>query len=289
MIEHLRRHVDTLAGLIGPRHDGRPSTIEAAIAYIEREWAGMGQTIRRESFPTQAGEAVNLVVEWRGTVEPDDVVIVGAHYDTVPETPGADDNASAVAVMLEVTRLLAGRQPKRTLRLIAFANEEPPHFYCETMGSQVHAWGCRERGERVVGMVSLEMLGYFSDNKDSQQYPSKLPRVLTSMLPKRANFVGMVSDPRSAPFLFRFQRGFKRATKMRAIAVPLPKVVHEIRLSDHGPFWDAGFRAMMVTDTSFFRNPHYHQPTDTPDTLDYERMVQVTEGIAGGIAAVVGM
>lgn len=291
MIERLRRHVDTLAGLIGPRCDRRPSTIEAAIAYIEREWSLMGQTIARETYPTPAGHAENLIVEWKGTRRPNEVVIVGAHYDTVPQTPGADDNASAVAVMLEATRLLvdSGRTPKRTLRLIAFANEEPPHFDQETMGSQVHARGCRERGEHVRGMVSLEMLGYFSENPGSQTYPSALPRALTMALPSRANFVGMVSDPRSARFLFRFHRGFKRATKLRAIAVPLPKLVREIRLSDHGPFWDEGFCAMMVTDTSFFRNSHYHMPTDTPDTLDYERMAQVTQGVAGGIAAVAGI
>ena len=279
----LRRHVDTLAGLIGPRHDGRPSSLEATTAYLGREWAAMGAAVRRETYPTAAGEAVNLIVEKPGSTRPDEIVILGAHYDTVATTPGADDNASAVAVLLEASRLLLPRRHKRTLRLVAFANEEPPHFYTDTMGSQIHARGCRKRGERVVGMVCLEMLGYFDPRRGAQAYPEGLPRALTWCLPKRGHFLGLVSNPRSAGLLYRFWLGFKLATRLPAWAVPLPQRIHEIRLSDHAPFWDEGFRALMVTDTSFLRNPHYHLPSDTPPTLDYPRMAKATRGVVGGM------
>ncbi len=281
-------HVDTLAGLIGSRHAGRPSSIEAAAAYVERQWREMRVEVIRETYPTEQGPAVNLIVEHPGTSRADEIVILGAHYDTVPETPGADDNASAVAGLLEASRLLTPRRFKRTIRFITFANEEPPHFYTDTMGSQVHARRCREQGEHVAAMVCLEMIGYFDPTPGSQRYPVQLPRLAMKMLRSAGDFLSVVGNPRSTGVLYTFRRGFKRATRLPLIAVPLPEAIHDIRLSDHGPFWDEGFKALMVTDTSFYRNPHYHQGSDTPDTLDYDRLTQSIVGIAGGVGALAG-
>lgn len=287
--DRLRHHVEVLAGLIGMRHDSRPSTLDAAVSHITRSFEEMKQAVQIESYPTPRVEAKNLVVEWPGTRWPEQIIILGAHYDTVESTPGADDNASAVAVMLETARLLRDQRFKRTIRFVAFANEEPPHFTTSTMGSRVYAEACRERGDRIAGMVCLEMVGYFSDAPGSQEYPEEVPSMLRRMLPDVGNFIAGVGDLRSAGMVHRFNRAFKRQASTRLISLPLPpKLAAGMWLSDHGPFWDNGYKALMLTDTSWFRNPNYHMPTDTPDTLDYAAMVDLTCGVSAGVAALAG-
>lgn len=279
----LRRHVDMLAGLIGPRHLKRPSANDATLAYIERELSSLGDEVRREVYDSGPGEATNLIIERKGVKRPDQIVILGAHHDTVPETPGADDNASAVAVLIEAAKLTNGQRTNRTIRFVAFANEEPPHFMTGTMGSEIHARGCHARGENIVGMLCLEMVGYYSDEPGSQRSPEELPRWMRKLFPKRGNFLVAVGNIRSAMFGWTFRRGFKKASRFPLWSLALPERVHSIRLSDNSSFWDFGYRALMLTDTSFFRNPNYHRASDRPETLDYPRMVQVTRGVAGGL------
>lgn len=285
LARRLHQHVDRLAGLIGPRHFGKPDSINAAIALIEREFADMGDSVRREEYPLDSGPtAANLIVERRGTSRPDEIVLLGAHYDTVPETPGADDNASAVAVLLEAARFLAGRRFRRTVRFVAFACEEPPHFFTQEMGSQVHAKGCHDRGEKLVGMLCLEMMGYYSDAPGSQIAPMELPRWLAWWLPRRGNFLAAVGNLRSWRLCWAFRRGFKGKSRLPLFSIVLPEWVTSIRLSDNSSFWDYGFPALMITDTSFLRNRNYHRPTDLPGTLDYDRMAAATEGVAGAVS-----
>lgn len=288
LASRLRRHVDVLAGIIGPRHAGRPTSIEAAIAHVERELASGGESVQRETYECSTGLAVNLIVERRGAKRPDEIVILGAHYDTVPTTPGADDNASAVAVLLEVAAMTRGVAADRTIRFIAFANEEPPYFNIGEMGSQHHARVCRKRGDKITGMLCLEMVGYFDDQPGSQTYPPQVSRFAAWALPDRGNFLGMVSNMRSISLLRAAKRGFVASSDLPIIALPLPEIIHDIRRSDHGPFWDEGFPALMMTDTSNFRNPHYHRATDTPDTLDYTRMAGVASGVVGAVLEVAG-
>lgn len=273
----LRRHVDMLAGVIGPRHHGRPKALEAAAAYVERE---LGEGVRRETFRAGGMDVANLILEIPGGEE---VLVVGAHYDSVATTPGADDNASGVAVLLELARRMRGARPRRTVRFVAFACEEMPFFRTGEMGSQVHARGCRERGEKVVGMLSLEMLGFYIDGP--QRLPPAIPSWLRWMFPKRGDFLAAVGNLRSGRLKRAFKRGFTRATDLPLFAMCLPELVGEIRLSDNSSFWDQGYPALMVTDTSFLRNPHYHEPTDTPDTLDYARMARATDGLQGALMA----
>ena len=286
--QSLRRHVDTLAGLVGPRHMGQPSSIEATKAYIHRELSALGDRVDRETYPVNHLEAQNLFIQRPGRNRPEEIVILGAHYDTVHCTPGADDNASAVAVLIEVARLMRGEPTRRSTRYVAFANEEPPHFYLETMGSQIHARGCRSRNERITGMICLEMVGYFTDKPGTQKYPSQIPSPIRKCLPSTGNFLGIVSNFRSLPLLRSVRKGFKKADRMPLLALPLPEAIHQIRLSDHAQFWDQRYPALMVTDTSFFRNPHYHMPGDTPDTLNYSAMAHVALGIAGALREVAG-
>ena len=180
----------------------------------------------------------------------------GAHYDTVHCTPGADDNASAVAVLLEVARLLRDHQGKRTARYVAFACEEPPYFHCDAMGSQYHARECRKRGEKIVGMLCLEMVGYFQDTEGSQQIPAGIPRLLRRFFPSRGDFLTAVGNMHSWRLCWSFRRGFKRGTKRLPLySICLPERIQEIRLSDNSSFWDQGYPALMLTDTSFLRNP----------------------------------
>lgn len=284
LVARLRAHVECLAGLIGPRHLGRPSSLDAAAAYVERELAAVGDAVERQMYNVDGHEVANLVVELPGTERPDEIVILGAHYDTVPETPGADDNASAVATLIEAARLLYGWSARRTLRFVAFTCEEPPHFYTDTMGSEVYARRCRTRGERIVGMLCLEMVGYYTSGRQRQDMPWGVPRWLRWGFPRRGDFLAAVGNLRSWRLCWGFRRGFKRAVRFPLYSIVLPERVHAIRLSDNSSFWDQGYPALMLTDTSFLRNPHYHRPTDTPETLDYPRLARVTIGVAGGLA-----
>ncbi len=288
LIDRLYTHVDRLAGLIGPRHLGRPKSFHAAVSYADRELGQFGDKVIRELYIAHDHEVSNLYIERPGTKAPAEVVIVGAHYDTVAGTPGADDNASAVAMLIEIARLLRSIKCKRTIRYVAFACEEPPYFHMDSMGSQVHARACRKRGELVKAMVCLEMVGYYSDEPGSQRVPDGIPWWLRWAFPKRGNFLAAVGNLRSARMVWKFRRGFKAASSFPLFSIALPESVNEIRLSDNSSFWDQGYPAIMLTDTSFLRNPHYHCSTDTPDTLDYQRLARATLGVAGGVARLAG-
>jgi Zn-dependent M28 family amino/carboxypeptidase len=288
LVDNLVRHVDCLAGLIGPRHLGKPASLAAAAAYVERELAGAGYAPTRQTYSLGGQEVANIVAELAGGRRKEELVVLGAHYDTVWTTPGADDNASAVAVMLEAARLLRKLQPARTVRFVGFACEEKPYFHTGEMGSQVYARQCHVRGDKIVGMLCLEMVGYYSTEARGQRVPETIPRLLHWAFPKRGDFLAAVGNLRSLGLLWQFRRGFKRAVRFPLFSIALPEAVSEIRLSDNSSFWDQGYPALMLTDTSFLRNPHYHLPTDTPATLDYERMAKVTLGVVGGVGTVAG-
>jgi Zn-dependent M28 family amino/carboxypeptidase len=283
LIANLTRHVDCLAGLIGPRHLGKIAAFTAAATYVERELASAGYEVDRQTYMIGRQEVANIVAEQPGRRKKEEIVVVGAHYDTVEMTSGADDNASAVAVLIETARLVRTLNPARTIRFVGFACEEPPYFFTGDMGSQVYARQCRARGERICGMLCLEMVGYYTTEPGSQRIPPGIPRQLHWAMPKRGDFLAAVGNLRSKRLSWQFRRGFKRAVRFPLFSICLPELISEIRLSDNSSFWDQGYPALMLTDTSFLRNPNYHLSSDTPDTLDYERMAQVTVGVAGGV------
>lgn len=286
--QRLRLHVDRLAGLIGPRHLGRRTAFDAAATYVERELGQCGDRVDLEKYDADGEEVANIVIERPGTKSREQIVVVGAHYDTFGITPGADDNASAVAMLIEVSRLLHHVPSPRTIRFVSFACEEPPHFYTDTMGSQVHARACRKRAERITAMVCLEMVGYYVDEPNSQNLPDGIPRWLSWLFPRRGNFLTAVGNLRSLRTVWSFRKGFRGSSSLPLFSIALPELIHSIRLSDNSSFWDQDYRAIMVTDTSFLRNPHYHQISDTPETLDYHRMTLATIGVAGGVARLAG-
>jgi Zn-dependent M28 family amino/carboxypeptidase len=252
----LRSHVEALAKAERNADLDTPARyIEAALAapVSIQEFASGGRTVRN----LEAGAGP---------------IVVGAHYDTVPGSPGADDNASGVAVLIELSRLVGAR-----VRCVAFANEEMPYFLGPEMGSWNWAKRARAQGERVKAMFSLEMLGYYSDAPRSQRYPFPLGFIY----PDRANFIAFVGDLGAARLVRRSVKLFREKTAFPSESLAAPSFIPGVTWSDHWSFRRHGYPAVMVTDTAFYRYPHYHLPSDTPEKLDYERMAQVTVGLAG--------
>ncbi len=241
LAESLSKHVDCLAGLIGPRHLSLPRAFAAAADYVEREFADAGYPVTRQTYTVHGQEVTNVLAELPGGRRSDEIVVVGAHYDTVPTTPGADDNASAVAVLIEVARLMRRLQPMRTVRFVSFACEEPPYCYTTDMGSQVYARECRSKGERIYGMLCLEMVGFYSTKPRSQKVPPSIPRVFHPLFPQRGDFLAAVGNLRSCRLLWQFRRGFKRAVRFPLFSIALPESISEIRRSDNSSFWDQGY------------------------------------------------
>ena len=265
MIAELREDVYTLAGTIGERNLLTPDAYADAARFI-------ADALRNAGYAPRIDDAANVEAEIGAGNE---IVVVGAHYDTVPGSPGADDNASGVAALLAIARRFAHQKPQRTLRFVAFANEEPPYFTTEQMGSWTYAKRCHDRRERVVAMVSIEAIGYYSDAAGSQQYPE----LLEAVYPTTGNFIAFVSNPASRALLGRCVDVFRRHAAIPCEAGALPEDVPGIAWSDQWSFWRFGYEAIMVTDTALFRNPHYHERSDLPDTLDYARLAQTTEGL----------
>jgi len=283
----LRATVETLAVKIGERNHNLPKKLAEAEGYVRRELTAAGYEVRVQEYPVTppgwpkalVGRNFEVVVPAGSPHAP--VLVVGAHYDSAPATPGADDNASGVAVLLELARRFKSFSGGRAeLRLVAFGNEEPPYFWTDQMGSVAHARALKKEGRRVLGMASLEMLGFYSDAPGSQRYP----RVISWFYPDTADFVAVVGTlGKSSAFLRRFAAGFTPPAGTRVIASRLPRIVPEINLSDHANYWKEGFPAVLVTDTSFLRYADYHALTDTPEKLDYTRMADVTAGLEAAI------
>ncbi len=282
--ELLRHHVRTLAQDIGPRNIRRPSSMSRTVDYQEEVFADLGYTVRQQEFSAYAVIAVNLEVEITGSLQPEEIVVIGAHYDTVSGCPGANDNGSGVAALLELARLLVDARPLRTVRLVAFANEEPPFFRSKNMGSRHYAARSHRRQEKVVAMLSLETMGYYRDEPGSQQYPFPF----SLFYPDTANFIGFVGNVRSRHLVRRAIGSFRRHARFPSQGIAVPSLIPGIGWSDHWSFWQEGYPAIMVTDTAFYRYSPYHTPADTPEKLDYERMARVVTGLARTILDLAG-
>jgi Zn-dependent M28 family amino/carboxypeptidase len=276
----LSAHVEALAGSIGERHVGRPRALEEAAAYVERVLGSYGFSVGSQDFACGAERVRNLDVEVAGTGGTGPIVVVGAHYDTVAGSPGADDNASGVAAVLEIARALAESRLLRTVRCALFVNEEPPWFQTEDMGSLHYARRIRERGEDVAAMLSLESIGYYVDGPASQRYPFPLGLAY----PDAGNFLAVVSNRRSGALLKRIVASFERHTAFPVQGVAVPPWLPGVSWSDQWAFWQHGFPGVMVTDTAPYRYPAYHTEDDTPDRLRYDAL----ETVAAALAAVVG-
>ncbi len=274
--EILRAHVEAIASR--EHNVANPAELQHAAEYIEQQWREQGYIVTRQTYRVGQVECANLEVAIPGKAS--EVIVVGAHYDSVEGTAGANDNASGVAAMLEISRTLRTIPLDRTVRFVAFVNEEPPYFETELMGSRVYAKACRQRGDNIRAMLSLETLGYYRDQPGTQQFPSALFRLF---YPKCGNFVAFVSDYRSRPLLQETVVAFRGNSKFPAECIAMHPRVAGIGWSDHASFWREGYRAVMVTDTAIFRYPHYHAATDTPDKIDYVSLAHVTGGLCGTV------
>lgn len=273
--------IKVLCEEIGVRSWRDHMNMDRTAEFIEEKLRNCGLDIKRQGFNYEGRTYYNIVAEIRGR-EPS-VIVVGAHYDTAEGCPGADDNATGVAALLELARLSSKAIPPCTLRFAAFALEEPPVFGTDSMGSVNYARSLAEERVVVDGMIALESIGYFCLQDGCQYYPLSF---LKLRYPKRGDFIAFVGNVSSKSFTMRLKDAFKAHTVLPVESINTLRAVPGVDFSDHRSFWKYGFDAFMVTDTAFYRNPHYHAPSDMPDTLNYDRMTEVVKGLLGGLTRV---
>jgi Zn-dependent M28 family amino/carboxypeptidase len=274
--QRLRRTLETIVGERSP-FSGQQH-LAAVESFIEKELSSYGLTVESDYFSYRGKNFRNLIgrlAAQRG----DSLIILGAHFDSVQGTPGADDNASGVAVLLEAARALARARLRAQVLFCAFNLEE-----LNMVGSTYFAKKLKAAGTKIGAMVSLEMIGYTDSRAGSQKYPTGL----SWLYPDRGDFIGVIGNWNSSSLLRTFARQMRQVRGLSVETLSVPgngALVPAVRLSDHSPFWDLGYPALMITDTSFFRNPHYHGPTDTLETLNVDFMAKVCEGVILSVLA----
>ena len=280
----LRGFVETLAVKIGPRHVGDYDKLRSAGVWLQSMLGegNFGYKVEKQNYDVDGKACFNVVAEIPGGSRADEIVVVGAHYDSIPGCPGANDNGSGVAALLALARTFFGSENQRTLRFVAFVNEEPPHFHTDAMGSLVYARRCAEREEKIAGMLALETMGCFTDAPDTQKVPPGVRRV---DYPTTGNFIAFITRTGDEELVREAESAFARTSGFPVVAAALPEQVPGVTFSDHWSFWQAGFPAIMVTDTAMLRYEHYHQPTDTPDKLNYPALTEVVRGLQGVVYA----
>lgn len=282
--DNLREHVFTLAGDIGERNLWRYEALEQAARYIQSAFEASGYPISDQAYTVDGRPVRNLEAVREGESAPEEVIIVGAHYDSVHGSPGANDNGTGVAAMLEIARVMAHTRLPRTVRFVAFVNEEPPFSHTENMGSLVYAERAAARGENIVGMLSLETIGYYSEEENSQKYP--FPFGL--FYPSKGNFIGFVGNVRSRNLVRRAIGSFRKHAQFPSEGVAAPGWLQGIGWSDHWSFWQQGYPALMVTDTALFRYREYHTHADNADIIHYDQFARVVAGLARVVADLAG-
>jgi hypothetical protein len=272
----LRNDVDRIAGPgLGERNLETPEKLDQTVRWITQSLIDMGYVVNHQQFLVERQTVINVEVERPGTTKADEIIVVGAHFDTAELCPGANDNGSGVAATLALAQRFSTLHPERTLRFVFFANEEPPYFQTDSMGSVVYANACRGMGDDIVAMFSLETIGCYVDEPGSQKYP---PGV-NWLYPSTGNFIAFVGNIGSRELVRDTVGSFRELAQFPSEGGALPGWMTGVGWSDHWAFWQAGYPALMVTDTAPFRYPHYHLASDTPDKLDYERMARVVDGV----------
>ena len=279
--EDLKKHVSFLTDIKPARNVDHQESLDLAAAYITKEWTSLGFQVEQQKYLVHGKEYKNLIIK----VGPDSthVAVIGAHYDVCGEQSGADDNASGVSGLIELAKLLSqslseGRF-KNQIQLVAYTLEEPPTYGSEKMGSFIHAKSLAEKNVEVDLMLSLEMIGYFSEKPNTQSFPIEL---LKLHYPTTGNFIALVSNIENRDLVKRVKTSLSRYSKVNVFSINGPNFIPGIDYSDHRSYWKFGYKnAMMLTDTSFYRNSNYHRPTDTVDTLDYPKMAEVISGVYG--------
>jgi Peptidase family M28 len=263
---------------IGPRNNQNPGSLQKTIDLLAPTFP------QSQPYTYQNQPYENRIAEIKGTEHPEQIIVIGAHYDTVPSSPGADDNGTGIAAITELTKRFTDRKPARTLRFVAFANEEQPFSQTDGMGSRVYAKQVKDRNENILAMFSLEMLGYYNDRPNSQQYPVPV----NGLYPDRGNFIGFISNLKSRELLKTSLLVFRQTAQVPSEGIALPEAIGAIGRSDHASFWKYNYPAIMITDTANFRSKLYHTPKDTIDSLDLDRFTRVVLGLEQVIAGLSG-
>ncbi|MEC4866251.1 MAG: M28 family peptidase [Jaaginema sp. PMC 1078.18] len=272
----LQRDLQIFSGKIGEHNYLCYDNLKAAERFIVSSLESSGYTVKFQGYEIDNQHFNNIEIEIPGTQKADEILIIGAHYDSVAGSPGANDNGSGVVALLALARAFQGRKFPRTLRFVAFVNEEPPFFCTEDIGSLVYARRCRSINEKVIGMMSLETMGYYDDRPGSQQYPIGL---LNNIYPMTGDFIAFVSNLSSQNFTKQVIKSFRSHTQFPSEGTALPDNISGIGWSDHWSFWQVGYPALMITDTAPFRYPNYHTAEDTPDKVNYDCLARVVAGL----------
>ena len=285
IIKQLHNHLTMLTRTIGERSVRMPENLEKSAAYIQAQFENDGLVVQRQAYRYKDMHVCNVVTRLRRSANPAVHYVLGAHYDSVAGTVGADDNASAVAVLLETARAMQALTTDEEINLeitfVAFALEEPPAYGTRFMGSRVFAAKAKKEGLPIDGMICLEMVGYTCREPGCQHYPFPLQFL---GYPKEGTFIGIVGNVSSLPFSRRLRNSFQRNPNLPVVGLTVPfngRIMPAVRLSDHTSFWSRGYRAVMLTDSAFFRNPHYHLPSDTMKTLDLGYMAELVISLVG--------
>jgi len=273
--DELAEGVRKLAGEIGERNIWQYKKLAAAADFIGTSLTGAGYKPVRQNYTVENQTCCNIEAELKGARNPEQIIVVGAHYDSVYGSPGANDNGSGVAAVLAIAKYFADKKAAKTLRFVLFVNEEPPFFQNGQMGSMIYAKDCKSKNENIIAMMSLETIGYYSSRPNSQKYPFPFSLIY----PSTGNFIGFVSNLSSRQLLHTVVDLFRKNCKFPSQAGAVPEIIPGIGWSDHWSFWRQGYQAIMVTDTAPFRYPYYHQPDDTPEKIDYEGFARVVSGI----------
>ena len=275
--ETLKNEVRTFSETIGPRNYGHLENLDQTKAYLEDTFEKYGYEVTEQNFSTPNGDRyTNLSVEITGRDKPDEIIVVGGHYDSAFNTPGANDNGTGTAATLELSKLLANTAPKRTLRFIAFTNEEPPFFWTDNMGSLVYAKNAKESNQKIVAMLSMETMGFYSKQPDSQRYLFPLNK----LYPTQGNFIAFIGNLGSGYLVRDAIASFRNYAQIPSEGVSLPASIPGVGWSDQWSFWQQGYPGIMVTDTAPYRYPHYHTKNDTLDKIDFDRFAHVVMSLS---------
>jgi Zn-dependent M28 family amino/carboxypeptidase len=271
----LERHVRTIVNDFAPRDHTSITQLSTASEYIRSEFAKHSRDVEFQNFSASNRDYRNVIARFGPDTK--DIIVIGAHYDSFGKLPAADDNASGVAGLIELARMIANSKLNKRVELVAYTLEEPPYFRTEFMGSAIHAKSVKTAGKQVSMMLSLECIGYFSDEPNSQKFPIS---ALGAIYPTTGNFIALVGHYRDGALSRRVRETMRTATSLPVHSINAPSLVTGIDFSDHLNYWNEGFVGMMVTDTAFMRNPNYHTAEDTPEKLDYKRMADVVRAVS---------
>ena len=271
----LKLHVKSLCGNSGGRNYIEKESLDLAKDYIIGQFHSYKYKIIQQEYEISNETYSNIGVELSGKDKPEEIFIIGAHYDSVIRSPGANDNGSGIAALLELARVFKDKNFSRTIRFVAFVNEEPPHYHTNNMGSFVYANECALKKEKIIGMLSLETIGYYRDEIGSQKYPFPF----SLFYPKKGNFIAFVGNISSRSFVRETIQVFRQHAVIPSEGIAAPSFIPGISWSDQWSFWLNNYPGIMITDTAPFRYPYYHSTQDTPDKINYEKMVHVIEGL----------